>query len=180
MERFEVSDYSSYSEAGSSSETSDEESGSSSSSDSERKGTKRKRSETEGHTPLSQAQAPGLALSQLYMMKGEDDKEDDSCYAKRGKDPARVREALKQPCCKAQCKRILTFKLLIRMVTIFWSMSKASQDCVLWAMQQQGARDFDSDSDSSSSSTHHQISWSIEGLLPTLIKPQLFSPSTMV
>ena len=95
--------------------------------------------------------------------------EDESYFAKQGKNPSRVKEVLKHhQCCKGNCKRLLPFKLLMHMVTIFWSMPKASQDCVLWAMQQRGAKEFDPNDSSSSSSSRHQISWSIEGLLSWL------------
>ena len=114
---------------------------------------------------------PGYHLALvLPLMTGEDGGEDKSSYAKSGKDPARIKNALKQPCCQSRCKRILPFKLILHMVTFFWSMPKGSQDCVLWAMQQRGRQDFEftasqgDDGESSSSSTHHQISWSIEGL----------------
>ena len=178
MERFEVSDYSSYSDDESSERETSEESDLSSNSESDLNVNKRKRSpstsDTEGHAPIPQV--TGLALSQLYMMDGEDGMMgDESCYATSGKDPGRVKTVLQQPCCKAQCKRKLPLKLLLHMVTVFWSMTKASQDCLLWSMQQQGMGDFefkrseDDDGESSSSSTHHQISWSIEGQFPTSI-----------
>lgn len=169
MERFEAPDSSSSDEPNDSTES---ESGSdySSSQHSETQIKKRKRSssgsESEDATRVSSG--PGLALSQLYMMTGEDGGEDKSSYAKSGKDPVRIKNALKQPCCQSRCKRLLPVRLVMHMVAFFWSMPKGSQDCVLWAMQQRERQDFKftegDDGESSSSSTHHQISWSIEGL----------------
>lgn len=99
------------------------------------------------------------------MMDDGNAREDESYFAKQGKNPSRVKEVLKHhQCCKGNCKRLLPFKLVMHMVTIFWSMPKASQDCVLWAMQQRGAKEFDPNDSSSSSSSRHHISWSIEGL----------------
>lgn len=167
MERFEAPDSSSSS---SSNDSTESESGSdySSSQCSENKKRKRSSSGSESEDATRISSGPGLALSQLYMMTGEDGGEDKSSYAKSGKDPARIKNVLKQPCCQSRCKRILPVRLILHMVTFFWSMPKGSQDCVLWAMQQRERQDFEltggDDGESSSSSTHHQISWSIEGL----------------
>ena len=174
MERFEVSDSSS-SYSGSDDDDDDDNSDSSESSESKmHKVNKRKRSDSgsdtvsEGSTNCVKV-TPGLALSQLFLMDDGGGEKDESCYAQSGKNPSRVREVLKQPCCKNNCKRKLPFKLLMHMITIFWSMPKASQDCVLWSMQQGGV-DFkysndDTESESSSSSSRQQTSWSIEGLM---------------
>ena len=146
-----------------------DDSSSSHSEDSRIKKSKRKRSasgsESEGLTNTAVPKASGLALSQLYMMDDGKAGEDESHFAQQGKNPSRVKEVLKHQCCKGNCKRLLPFKLVMNMVTIFWSMPKASQDCVLWAMQQRGAKEFDPNDSSSSSSSGHQISWSLEGLL---------------
>ena len=150
-----------------------DDSSSNDSEDSRKKTCKRKRSasgsESEGLTNTAVPKASGLALSQLYMMDDGNAGEDESYFAQQGKNPSRVKEVLKHhQCCKGNCKRLLPFKLVMHMVTIFWCMPKASQDCVLWAMQQRGAKEFDPNDSSSSSSSRHQISWSIEGLLSWL------------
>ena len=114
-----------------------------------------------------------MALSQLYMLdEKQGQPQNDSSFAKQGKNPKRVKTVLNQTCCRSKCKRKLPFKLLMHMVTIFWSLSKACQDCILWSMQQKELGDQyadseeDSDSGSSSSKSHGQykVSWSIEGL----------------
>ncbi len=170
MERFEAPDSSS---SDSSDDSTESESGSdyslSHSPETPIKKRKRSSSGSESEGVTSTRISSGLALSQLYMMNGEDGGEDQSSYSKSGKNPVRIKNALKQPCCKSGCKRILPFRLVLHMVTYFWSMPKASQDCVLWAMQQRGHQDLEfrastgDDGESSSSSTHHQISWTIEG-----------------
>ena len=136
-------------------------------------GLKRKHSSSESSSSSAgdvPAKRVDMALSQLYML---DDKQggsqSESTFAKQGKNPKRVKSAFQQGCCKARCKRKLPFKLMMHMVTVFWSLSKACQDCILWSMQQnKGLGDqCEEDSDSGSSSTssaQHKISWSIEGL----------------
>lgn len=141
-------------------------------------GLKRKHSSSEsdsssaGDVPAKRVE---MALSQLYMLddnQGQSRCEStESTFAKQGKNPKRVKLAFKQHCCKAPCKRKLPFKLMMHMVTIFWSLSKACQDCVLWSMQQKDLGDQfvdeEEDSDSGTSSTSsvkHKISWFIEGL----------------
>lgn len=157
-------------EAPDSESTSDSESSSSSVS---KPGLKRKHSSSSESGSSSASDVPAkrvdMALSQLYML---DDKQGgpqhESTFAKQGKNRKRVKSALSQGCCKSKCKRKLPFKLLMHMVTVFWSLSKACQDCILWSMQQKDLGDeYEEDSDSGSSSTsslQHKISWSIEGL----------------
>ena len=112
-----------------------------------------------------------MALSQLYMLdEKQGQPQNESSFAKQGKNPKRVKTVLNQTCCRSKCKRKLPFKLLMHMVTIFWSLSKACQDCILWSMQQKELGDEyadseeDSDSGSSSSNRQYKVSWSIEGL----------------
>ena len=112
----------------------------------------------------------GLLISQLVAMNEGQSEADDSVYAKQAQDPKRIKAVLKEPCCKRSCKRNLPWKLVLRMVTFFWTLPKVSQDSTLWAIQQRHHDDeFDSSSDSensensSSDGKRHKISWSIEG-----------------
>lgn len=176
LKRFEVSEYdydSSYSDSESDSEND-------SSSSESRPTLKRKRcgSPSEGSAKCKEERSqPALhmGLSQLYMIDEGDGC--DSHFAENGKDPKRVRKAMQEPCCKAKCKRALPFKLVMRVLVICWGLPKASQDCVLWAMQQKAGGNQENDqeveddsgssgsssSESSSGKWHHKISWSIEG-----------------
>ncbi|CAL1152588.1 unnamed protein product [Cladocopium goreaui] len=43
--------------------------------------------------------------------------------------------ALKRPCCKSRCKHNLTLKTVMTLVVTFWSLSKNSQDSLLWSLQ---------------------------------------------
>lgn len=107
----------------------------------------------------------GLLLSQLVAMN-EGNEESQSVYAKQARDPQRVKEVLKEPCCKKGCKRMLHWKLVMKMVSFFWALPKVSQDCVLWSIQQKtwihDDEQDESDYESQDVSTH-KISWSIEG-----------------
>lgn len=116
-------------------------------------------------------QPADLLMSQLAAMnEGKD--EDSSTYAKKAKNPERIKSVLGESCCKSKCKRKLNFRLVFRMVCYFWALSKTSQDCILWSMQNRSIEQFDnsfeesgSDSESSGSSENEQtkMSWSIEG-----------------
>ena len=77
-------------------------------------------------------------LSFNLVMSGErdsDDDDDDGCYAANGKDPARVKAALRTSCCKSKCKKHLSLRGLLVLVSSFWSLTKNAQDAVLWSMQ---------------------------------------------
>ena len=106
----------------------------------------------------------GLLMNQLAMMDDGEAK-DESLYAEKGKSKERIQAVLNTRCCKKSCKRNLPLRLVMNMVMLFWSLPKASQDCLLWSMQQAGgaALDDGSDSDSSGSEAQRKISWSIEG-----------------
>ena len=169
LARFEVpqssSEPSSYDDENDGSHESDSDSSSSSQSHT----TKRRRVADSGRDSL--ATGSGLALVQMTAMCDGNESRDDSVYAKQAQDAERVKKALKTRCCKSDCKRGLPFKLVMRMVTLFWSLSKVSQDCVLWSMQQAAAHDIykeseeGSDSDSEESGERsHKIQWSIEGV----------------
>lgn len=156
-----------HSSSSESSSDSEEDSGS-------KPGLKRKHSSSESSSSSAgdvPAKRVDMALSQLYMLDDtQGGSQCESTFAKQGKNQKRVKSAFKQTCCKARCKRKLPFKLMMHMVTVFWSLSKACQDCILWSMQQKDLGDqyeenYDSES-SSKSSGRHKISWSIEGLEP--------------
>lgn len=109
-------------------------------------------------------------MSQLVSMnEGQDS--DMSTYAQNAKNQDRVKEVLKQPCCKAKCKRKLRFNMVWKVIMFFWALPKGSQDCVLWAIQQRAvpttsedSEGSESDSDNASDSDKKsKISWKIEG-----------------
>ena len=129
-------------------------------------------SSSESSREKVEAQPSGLLFTQLSLMDGGDS--DESVYASQGKNPDRVKAALKEPCCKLNCKKRLRFNLVLKMVILFWSLPKASQDCLLWSMQQTTASDSesasDSEDDSDSDCSHsprlqkRRVCWSLEGL----------------
>ena len=87
-----------------------------------------------GSTSCDRAQSSGLVFGQLAAMTDMELDENKSVYAEKAKNPKRVKRVLNEPCCKAQCKKGLRFKLVMRMITIFWALPKVSQDCVLWSI----------------------------------------------
>ena len=118
------------------------------------------------------AQPSGLLLSQLAIMDTSKTESDQlSVFAKSGKDPSRVKKALRETCCAANCKRGLQFRLVMNMITLFWALPKVSQDNLLWSMQQVGQNfhkhhDYESSDGGSSSSESERgpkIAWSLEG-----------------
>ena len=115
----------------------------------------------------------GLLMSQLISMNEGND-QDSSKYAAQGKSRERVKTVLKEPCCRKKCKKKLNFRMVFRMICYFWTLSKTSQDCILWSMQNRQGVNFDesssesgsgSESSESESSQHRRskISWSMEG-----------------
>jgi hypothetical protein len=115
----------------------------------------------------------GLLMSQLISMNEGHD-QDSSKYAAQGKSRERVKTVLKEPCCRKKCKKKLNFRMVFRMICYFWTLSKTSQDCILWSMQNRQGVNFDesssesgSGSESSESESSQQrrskISWSMEG-----------------
>lgn len=52
----------------------------------------------------------------------------DNTYQKNGKSTERVEMALQKTCCKRQCKRALSLKVVMTLVVTFWSLAKGSQD----------------------------------------------------
>lgn len=57
--------------------------------------------------------------------------ENKTAYQHRGKDPQRISMALKKPCCKSNCKKKLSLKMVTAMCVAFWSVSKTAQDSML-------------------------------------------------
>ena len=114
----------------------------------------------------SRAQSSGLVFSQLAAMTDMELDENQSVYAQKAKDPKRVKRVLQEPCCRAKCKKGLNFKLVLKMITIFWSLPKASQDCILWSIQQNGpSHAAETDDSEEDERWKHKISWSIEGVI---------------
>ena len=75
-----------------------------------------------------------LLFSQLAAFSSEEP--NDSLAAQHGRDKTRIRKALAQPCrCNKQCGRLVKFGHILAAVTLFWSLSKSGQDCLLWSMQ---------------------------------------------
>ena len=71
-----------------------------------------------------------LTLNQVMCMEtaGEGDS---SQAAANGKSRERILQAMKKPCCRKRCKRLLNFKIILTFCVGFWSLSKSGQDCLL-------------------------------------------------
>ena len=54
-------------------------------------------------------------------------------YQDHGKSADRVKMALKKPCCKAKCKRRVTFQMVMSVCITFWSLTKTAQDSLTLA-----------------------------------------------
>lgn len=72
--------------------------------------------------------------------------------------------------CHPRCWKNITYKALLRVCILFWSLAKPAQDTLLWAMQTGGGYHDDGDSDCSESSDGEsrkaggQVSWCIDGV----------------
>ena len=126
----------------------------------------------------------GLLMSQLVSLNEGND-QDSSKYAAQGKNRERVKAVLKQPCCQKKCKKKLNFRMVFRMICYFWALSKTSQDCILWSMQNRQGFNLDESSSESGSgsesseseSSHHRrskICWSIEGQVQKHVQKYVF------
>lgn len=71
-----------------------------------------------------------LTLNQVLCMETTGDG-DPSQAAANGKSRERILQAMKKPCCRKRCKRLLSFKVIFTFCVGFWSLSKAGQDCLL-------------------------------------------------
>lgn len=56
-----------------------------------------------------------------------------SDYAKRGVSSSRIKGAVNKPCCTCMCR--LPVKLLYKICLAFWTLTKSSQDALLWSIQ---------------------------------------------
>ena len=71
-----------------------------------------------------------LTLNQVLCMESMGDA-DPSQAAANGKSKERILQAMKKPCCRKRCKRLLSFKVILTFCVGFWSLSKPGQDCLL-------------------------------------------------
>ena len=135
-------------------EAPESDSGSSYYSDSDPSAKKRRRSSSSSDSADSgsnaigdtKCQPAGLFLNQLAVMEDGTRSKEDSVYAQSGKDPSRIKAALKEP--------------------LFWALTKVYQDNLLWEMQQTTHPQMsDSEDESLSGQARHKISWKLEGLL---------------
>ena len=92
-----------------------------------------------------------LTLERLQSLHtaGTVQKGDLSEYAKTGMSPTRIKSALKQPVCTCYCK--LPVKLLYQLCVAFWTLTKSSQDSLLWSLQHEGGK-------------HRRKQWHLGGL----------------
>ena len=173
----------------------DVESSSTSASSSRARASKRTRSASsstssdDDHGDCSQLPAGKneLTLATLQMFPGEADESggNDSLASQNGKDPQRIRKLMKgKVChCSQNCRRKLNVGTILTVCSMFWSLSKSAQDCVLWGIQQpvvqQSGNDSDSDSGSSSSSsstcsrTRRMSTWFLQGVVALFIVERL-------
>ena len=170
------------------------ESSSTSASSSRARASKRTRSASSSTSPDDDdgdcSQLPAgkneLTLATLQMFPGEADESggNDSFASQNGKDPQRIRKLMKgKVChCSQNCRRKLNVGTILTVCSMFWSLSKSAQDCVLWGIQQpvvqQSGSDSDSDSGSSSSSsssnrTRRMSTWFLQGAVALFIVERL-------
>lgn len=76
-----------------------------------------------------------LVLTNLMMFQGEETADDS--YAENGKNPKRIKEALRSNLCKCSrnCRKAVSFEVVFKLCTMFWSLPKGAQDAVLWGIQ---------------------------------------------
>ena len=93
-----------------------------------------------------------LLLSQLSMFPGEAE-QTGSVAAKNGRDSKRIKKAMANPCqCRQNCSRGLSVRAVQRACCLFWGLTKAAQDCILWSIQAGGGSDKSRSKSGSSSS----------------------------
>ena len=95
-------------------------------------------SDTESGSGSDDDDTPGivdLTLERLQSLQahGRVTKHDRSDFAKSGMSATRVKKAVLQPRCECMCR--LPIKLLYRICLAFWSLTKPTQDSLLWAIQ---------------------------------------------
>lgn len=65
-----------------------------------------------------------------------------------------------------RCWKLISFKTLLQVCTIFWGLSKTAQDALLWSMQSRDAKTrfkSSADDDESSDAEQYQVRWSLAG-----------------
>ena len=76
----------------------------------------------------------GLTLERLQCLQTDEmDDELKSEFARTGCSKTRVANVLRNPCCPCRC--VVPIGILLKVVTVFWSLCKAAQDSLLWALQ---------------------------------------------
>ena len=71
-------------------------------------------------------------LQSLHAM-GSVSKKDLTEYAKKGISASRVKSAILEPRCNCMCK--MPIKVLYHLCVAFWTLTKQSQDSLLWSIQ---------------------------------------------
>lgn len=89
---------------------------------------------------LAQKPMANLLLSQMSAFHDdaiESSTKDQSVNARSAMSKKRIAQVLKRPCnCDRKCGKRLSFQVVLATVQLFWSLSKSSQDALLWALQQ--------------------------------------------
>ena len=73
-----------------------------------------------------------LSLLQSYTRPGETEG-DGSQFAINGASTKRLKALLESPPCMCGC--VMPLRVLQKVCTVFWSLSKTSQDALLWSLQ---------------------------------------------
>ena len=114
------------------------------------------------HAGVQETRVTNLSFNQV--LAHEYDVDSDDAYQTNGKSKDRLREALRSKCCSKQCKRGFSMKMVLPLVTAFWSLTKSGQDTVLWSLQhplveaESGDDDTSSDSETISSRSSNRAS----------------------
>lgn len=77
-----------------------------------------------------------LVLNQLHAFAEDSTEQELSKFAENGKSKERIKQAMNNVCkCDAKCGKRISFAHVVAAATLFWSLPKSGQDCVLWSMQ---------------------------------------------
>ena len=112
-----------------------------------------------------------LSFAALAALNQGCEDQDHTTYAANGKDPARIRKVLKvlkeSGCrCKQRCGKTFSHESLSAVCNLFWSLSKTSQDALLWSLSSSRAAETtasaneDSESEAAMSSRRR---WTLDG-----------------
>ena len=74
-------------------------------------------------------------LQSLHAM-GSVSKKDLTEYSKQGMSATRIKSAVLRPRCTCMCK--MPIKVLYHLCVAFWTLTKKSQDSLLWSIQHEG------------------------------------------